>query len=147
MLWASIPCRVMLGCFFTLTFIYKSPPLWPLPRNLRTESLSIPFGKVIYSATFLDSIPDPLQVVQGLVIFLPYPPQELQAVLSTIIPCLKVIKPVPWQVLHFCGWVPGFDFLPLQVEQVPFLLYFMVFVIVIVLFLFHLLLLKIIILL
>jgi hypothetical protein len=63
----------------------------------------MPRGKVIYSLNYFTSAPVPLQVVQGLVIFLPSPWHELQGALNTIIPCLIVMKPEPWQVPHFCG--------------------------------------------
>lgn len=126
-LWASIPTLCIVGWGLTCIFISRSPFRWPLPLNLSVWSLSIPFGTVIYSLVSLAYIPKPLQLVQGVVIFFPSPWHELQGVLKTIIPCLIVVKPVPWQLPHFCGWVPGFDLFPLQVEHVHFLLNFIVY--------------------
>lgn len=127
-LWASIPFRSMLGCFLTDTFIYKSPFKWPLPLNLNIDSLSIPFGNVIYYDVYFVYIPVALHVVHGFVIFLPYPWHALHGVRITIMPCLNVWNPVPWHVPHFWGWVPGFDFVPLQVAHVHFLLNLIVYI-------------------
>ena len=106
-----------------MILMLRSPPMCPFPLNFRLAPLSIPLGIIISSLAFLASIPVAWQFGQGEVIFFPSPWQTLQEVLKAIIPCLKVMKPVPWHALHFYGCVPGFDFFPLQVPQVCFLEY------------------------
>ena len=119
----STPFLWIRGCFLTLILMLRSPPMWPFPRNFRFAPSSMPLGIVIYSLTLLASMPVPWQVKQGEVILFPSPWQTLQDVLIAIIPCLNVMKPVPWHALHFYGWVPGFVFFPLQVPHVYFLEY------------------------
>ena len=118
--WASDPCLLIIGCFLTLIFMFKSPFRWPFPLNFKFAPSSIPRGMLISSAAFFVYIPVPEQVPQGEVIFWPSPWQELQTVLNIIMPCLKVMVPVPWQVLHFCVFVPGLALDPLQVPHTSF---------------------------
>lgn len=68
--------------------------------------------------------------MHGFVIFLPYPWHALHGVRITIMPCLNVWNPVPWHVPHFWGWVPGFDFVPLHVAHVHFLLNLIVYILI-----------------
>lgn len=118
--WASVPSRLIDGCFLTLTLTSKSPFMWPFPLNFRLAPSSIPLGMLISSDVVTASIPVPRQVRQGEVIFTPSPLHALHGVLRTIMPCLKEIKPVPLHVLHFWGFVPGWALLPLQDRQVAF---------------------------
>lgn len=110
----------MPGLFFTFTRSSRSPPLFPLPLNLILLPSSIPAGIETYYETFFVSIPLPLHVVHGFVIFCPYPLQELHAVRIAIMPCLNVIYPLPLHEVHFSGLVPGFDLEPLHVPHTPF---------------------------
>ena len=59
--------------------IIKSPlgpllfPLLPLPATLKFYPVFIPLGIVIDSFYVLYAVPDPLQLVQGLLIIVPLP--------------------------------------------------------------------------
>lgn len=98
----------------------------PFPLNFNVAPSFIPLGRMIYYWFSAVTVPLPEQGLQGEVIFTPSPWQLLHSALSIIIPCLIVMYPVPWQVPHFWGFVPGADLEPLHVLQVVVLLYLIV---------------------
>lgn len=114
-LFTLLPYLIKSRCFFTLNFINKSPLKLPLPLNFIVSPSLTPFGIMIYYLTLLFWRPLPLQLGQNSLILEPYPPQELQIVCITNIPCLIDCIPEPLQVLHLAGLVPGLHLLPLQV--------------------------------
>ena len=105
------------GCFRTATFTTKSPLTWPLPLNRNWAPLSMPLGILNYSFDLMTSTPSPEQWVQGCPMVCPLPLQLPHSVLMTMMPWWKVMKPVPLQVLHFWGFVPGLALEPLQTLQ------------------------------
>lgn len=123
---ASLPSRLNWGLLLTLTWIIRSPPRLPLPLNFKCAPLSMPLGNLIYSWALPVSTPLPEQLLQGVPMIWPEPWHRSHSILIIMMPWWKVIKPVPWQLLHFCGLDPGFALVPLQVPQVDFFLYSMV---------------------
>ncbi len=122
----SLPSLLNSGCLLTLIFTFKSPFMLPFPLNFNVAPSWIPLGTRIYSWLYNVTIPFPEHVPHGDVIFTPSPLHPWHYIRIIISPCRIVINPVPWQVPHFWGFVPGLDFVPLHVPQVLTRLYLIV---------------------
>lgn len=101
----------------------RSPSKFPFLLSLIVSPSLTPFGIITYYFAILFWTPPPLQLGQNYLILVPYPPQELQVVCMTNMPCLIVWAPVPLHVLHLVGFVPGLHLFPLQVSHFTVLLY------------------------
>ena len=55
--------------------------------------------------------------MQGFLMLDPSPLQELHSICIVMNPCLKKTFPLPPQLLHELGLLPGLHFVPLQVEH------------------------------
>ena len=128
---------VYILCFFTWTFIYKSPfgppllPGSPSPLSTTVWPSSIPSG--IFTFILADSltVPFPLQSWHGSFIIFPSPPQFEQTFWVDICPNGVVttcfIFPVPLHTWQVIGFVPGFAPVPWQCSHFLFLFMLIVF--------------------